>query len=146
MPIPLWGATAYGGKLYQLDDPSVGADWVDGGTSNPYQATIVTSPFSAGPNSYSSLRRFIMNVDTPTAIQIDVQPMRDRQLAGTNITRTLQPTAARDVTFPQKVTGTEFQESITLSNWSTATAPSASIGMCAAVMVVRRSERGGDDT
>lgn len=148
MPIPLWGAMAYGGKLLRLDDPSVGADTVDedAETENEYTATLVTSPFSAGPGTYSDLRRFSLNVETPATVDILVQAMRDKQLSGTVITRTVTPVEARDTDFPQKVTGTEFQESITLQGWDTGVAPNTSLGVASVVMVVRRSERGGNDT
>lgn len=148
MPIPLWGAMAYGGKLLQLDDPSVGADSVDedAETENPYTATLVTSPFSAGPGTYSDLRRFTLNVETPATVQVLVQGMRDKQLSGTVITRNITPVEARDTDFPQKITGTEFQESITLQGWPTSVAPNTSLGVASVMMVVRRSERGGNDT
>lgn len=148
MPIPLWGAMAYGPYLLQLDDPSVGADSVDADaeTENPYTATMVTSPFTAGPGTYSDLRRFSLNVETPATIEVQVQAMRDKQLSGTVITRNVTPVEARDVDFPQKVTGTEFQESITLQGWPTTVAPNTSLGVASAVLVVRRSERGGNDT
>ena len=148
MPIPLWGAMAYGPYLLQLDDPSVGADSVDvdAETENPYTATLVTSPFEAAPGTYSDLRRFVLNVETPTAITVTVQGMKDKQFSGALITRVVTPVEARDVIFPQKVTGTEFQESVTLSDWDTSTAPSASLGVASVVLVPRRGERGGNDT
>lgn len=145
MPIPLWGVSATGATLHQLDDPSTGADTV-GGVANAYVATLVTSPFSGGPGTYSDLRRMVVNIETPAAVTLTLQAMRDKQAAGVVMTRTVNPVESRDTILPQKVSGTEFQESLTVSGWSQSTAPSASIGLCSANLIVRRSERGGDDT
>lgn len=147
MPIPLWGALAYGGKLMQLDDPSVGADsYVNANTNNPYTATLTTSPFSAGPGTYSNLRRMVVNLESPATVSLSVQAMRDKQLSGTVITRSVLPIEARDVIIPQTVSGTEFQETVEVSGWPVTTAPTTSLGVCSVLLVVRRSERGGDDT
>lgn len=147
MPLPLYAAMANGGKLYTLDDTSVGADLYDasGPTSNGFQATLTPSPITAGPGSYSSLRRLVLDVDTGAELTLEVQGMRDGESSGDVITRTVAVADSPEQTIPLKVMGSELQVTITLSGWDADATPSASLGSGAFTLVPRRTSRGGDE-
>lgn len=144
--VAVWGKkSASGGTGQVVLDAFTDSTLPTPASENAYTATMVTSPFTAGPGTYSVLRRFGVNVETPAEVQVLVQAMRDKQLSGTVITRTVTPVEARDTDFPQMVSGTEFQEFITLQGWPTNVAPNTSLGVASALLVQRRSERGGND-
>ena len=147
MPLPLWAAMANGGKLYQLDDSSVGADqYVDANTNVAFVATLVCSPFTLGAGTYSSLRKVVLDVDTGATLSLIVQGIRDGDASGVSITRSVTTTDVQDQVVPLKVMGSEFQVEVTLSGWAVTTTPAASLGSAAITLVPRRGSRGGSET
>ena len=147
MPTPLWGAMANGGKLYQLDDSTVGADqYVDANDYVAFVATLAMSPFTLGPGTYSSLRKLVVDVDTGADLTMTVQGMRDGAASGELMTRAVATTDAQDQIVPLKVMGSEFQVEIDLSGWPVTATPAASLGSASVTVVPRRGSRGGSET
>ena len=147
MPIPLWGAMANGGKLYQLDDSSVGADkYVSGSDYTAFVATLLTSPFTLGPGTYASLRKLVVDVDAGAALSLTAQGMRDGVASGALLTRAVATTDPQDQILPLKVMGSEFQVDVTLSGWPVTASPAGSLGAASLTLVPRRGARGGSET
>lgn len=148
MPLPLYAAMANGGKLYLLDDTSVGADKYDAGGGPSYtafDATLVTNPITAGPGTYSDLRRVVLDVDSGVDLTLTVQGMRDGAVSGSVISRAVAVTDSREQTIPLKVMGSELQSIITLTGWAAAATPAASLGSASFHLVPRRGSRGGNE-
>lgn len=138
---------AGGGKLYQLDDSSVGADkYVDANTYTAFVATLITSPFTLGPGTYASLRKMVVDVDTGAALSLTIQGMRDGEASGALLTRSVVTTDAQDQIVPLKVMGSEFQTEVSLSGWAVTATPAASLGSASFTVVPRRGARGGSET
>lgn len=147
MPLPLWAAMADGGKLYQLDDSSVGADkYVSSSDYTAFTATLTMSPFTAGPGTYSSLRKLVVDVETGAALTLTAQGLRDGVTSGDLITRTVSLGEAPSQILPLKVMGSEFQAQMELSGWAVTATPAASIGSASVTLVPRRGARGGSET
>ena len=139
---------ANGGKLYQLDDTSVGADKYDaaGPTSTSFDATLTMSPFTLGPGTYGSLRKFVLDVDTGAALSLVAQGIRDGDVSGALLTRAVAVADPPDQIVPLKVMGTAFQMTLILTGWAAATTPAASLGAASVTIVPRRGSRGGSET
>jgi hypothetical protein len=104
MPLPVWAAMANGGKLYQLDDSSVGADkYVSGSDYTAFTASLIMSPFTAGPGTYSSMRKMVLDVETGAALSLTAQGFRDGAVSGALVTRTISLGEAPAQIVPLKV-------------------------------------------
>lgn len=147
MPLPLYAAMANGGKLYALDDTSVGADQYDasGPTYTEFQATIVPNQVTAGPGTYSDLRRLVLDVDAGVDLTLQVQGMRDGEVSGDLIERDVAVTDSRQQIIPLKVMGSHLQATITLTGWDPDATPAASLGSGSFHLVPRRGVRGGNE-
>ena len=143
MALLLWAAMANGGKLYQLDDTSVGGDLSGGADAAAFTCTLTSSPFPLG--GYGSLRRAVMNLETASALTLTVQSYRDGAVTGDNLIRSVAATEQVQ-TIPMKTMGSEAQVYLTLSGWGTTTTPAASIGAVDLTIVPKRGARGGNET
>lgn len=146
MALPLYALMAYGGKLYTLDDTSVGADQVNGGSYVEFTATLTSSPFTLGTGVFLSLRRLVVNLLTGADLSLEVQGSRNGSPSGALVTRSVLATDPSDVVVPLKVMGDPLQVSLTLSGWTPTSPPTASLGGASLLVVPRRGVRGGSET
>lgn len=120
MAIPLYACVAHGGKIVQIDDPSVVRDMAAFDTSGGvrYLAFLLSARFKGAMRSgYGTLRRLVQRVFLRSGAVVNVTPWRDAQETTQTIGRVLPIDHPSLVIFPLSVLATEFQLKIEVSQF-----------------------------
>ena len=130
--IPLYGVTAHGGKILQLDDESVYAD-----QQEPYTPYLVSTNIDVGAGGYGRLRRVVQNVIHTGQVTVEITPYRDGMESGATIARDLSIGENGTVDAPMAVGATRFGVKIALSLFDAA----VELGKAELYVIPRRSQR-----
>ena len=125
MAIPIYACSAHGGKIVQLDDPSVDRDMADIATAGGvrYVAYLLSARFKGRHRAgYGTLRRLVQRVFLRSGAVVTVTPWRDAQETTQAIGRVLEIDHPSLVIFPLSVLATEFQLKIEVSMFDAPTA------------------------
>lgn len=118
MAIPIYACTANGGKIVQVDDPSVARDNAALDTSGGvrYVAFLLSARFKGTMRAgYGTLRRLVQRVFLRSSAVVNVTPWRDAQETAQTIGRVLPIDHPSLVVFPLAVLATEFRLKIEIS-------------------------------
>jgi hypothetical protein len=117
--IPLYGFQAVGGKIYQLDDPSVVKDGcaADGTGGTAFVPFYTTRELRLTISGYVKLRRLIQKVDhAGGSATLQLTAIRDGG-DGTVISRTLGPSDPSSASFPLNDPGSDLQVKVELTSY-----------------------------
>lgn len=119
--IPYYVLEATGPRVFSLDDPATVLDTAElngtGGTAFvPYYVTAFLR--GRAGHGWSGLRRIALRLSHVEPVTVVMTPLRDRQLSGHAITRSLALGAVGILTFPANESGSVFQYRIDVTAYA----------------------------